>query len=82
MSPRHVHFIVQLKTTDIKTHDINIPKFVIKLLLSQHTHAHTHTHTHTHTHARAHIYIYTERERQRQREREIYLRQAGDSWKC
>ena len=63
MSPRCVHFIHKLKTTDIKTHDINLRKFIIKdcplppplphpythTYMCMHAHAHTHTHVHTHT---------------------------------
>ena len=59
-------FHTQEKTTDIKTHNANINKFIIKHCpLPVQTHAHTHMHAHmythmcmcTHTHTHTHVSV-------------------------
>ena len=71
MSPRHIHFILKFKGTDLKTHKCINNIYIYTDFSSDIMHPSPSTHTHTRAHAHAHMDI----------DKQIYLRQAGNSWK-
>ena len=89
MSPKHVHCILKLKTTDTRNNTIltythlssNIGPAIDTYTCTQmymcacmHTHMHTDTDTHTHN--------LLEAGWRHTHTHTIYLRQDGDTWKC
>ena len=83
VSPKCILFMLKLKRTDIETHNIILHKFVIRHQPpSRYRHARMHTYTHTHACKHAHTCSLSLSHTHTHTHMDIYLRQAGDSWKC